>query len=99
MGKKSSVVSTISPAVTVLPLRRRTKTAVLANQVAEVLAAAGRPLHVKEIVDKLQERGQPVTAQNPTAAVAVALSRRKDQFTKTTGNTFDLVKKEGKATG
>jgi hypothetical protein len=87
----------VSASVTMLPQRRRTKTAELANQVADVLRAAGHPMHVKDIVARLAERGQAVIAQNPTATVAVALSRRPDQFEKVSGNTFDLVKKEGSA--
>lgn len=95
-GKPPVMPDVFSP-VTILPQRRRTKTAELASQVADVLRAAGRAMHVKDIVAKLAERGQAVTAQNPAATVAVALSRRPDQFQKVSGNTFDLVKKEGSA--
>jgi hypothetical protein len=94
-GKPPALPET-SATVTVIQ-RRRTKTAELANQVADVLRTAGHAMHVKDIVAKLEDRGQAVTAQNPKAAVAVALSRRPDQFQKVSGNTFDLAKKEGSA--
>lgn len=85
------------PGVTVIPHRRRTKTAVLASQVVEVLRAAGQPMHVRDIVAELGRRGQPVIAKNPTNTVAVALTRRADQFAKVSPNTFDLANKEGTA--
>lgn len=85
-----------SPVLSLIP-RRRTKTAVLAAQVAEVLEQSNGPLHVREIVAELTKRGQSVAAQNPVAAVGVALSRRSDQFVKVAGNTFDLRGRESKA--
>ncbi len=85
--------------VTVIPHRRRTKGAALAKQVAEILTAAGQPMHVRAIVVKLGESGHPVIAKNPTNTVAVALIRRPDQFTKVSPNTFGLAKKEGTAVG
>jgi HB1, ASXL, restriction endonuclease HTH domain len=88
---------TANSAVLSLIPRRRTKTAILATQVAAVLEEAGGPLHVKEIVGELIKRGQPVVAQNPIASVGVALSRRADQFVKVAGNTFDLRGREVKA--
>jgi len=79
---------------------RRTKAALLAAQVIDVLKSAGKPLHVTAIVTELAKRQQPVTARNPVATVAVALSRRPDQFVKTGPNTFDITgKEEAKATG
>jgi len=78
---------------------RRTKAAVLAGQVATLLKDIGRPMHVSEIVEQLAKRGQPVTAKNPAATVAVALGRRRDQFIKTGPNTFDLVNNEMKVAG
>jgi len=81
--------------------RRRTKTAVLAAQVSEVLRAVGHPLHVDAIAAELTKRGNPVMAKNPAATVAVALGRRTDQFSRVGPNTFDLVKevKEAKVAG
>jgi hypothetical protein len=84
------------PGVAVIP-RRRTKGAVLAKQVEEVLRAADHPLHVREIVKKLAENGNPVIAQNPANTTAVLLIRRADQFKKVSPNTFDLVNKTHKA--
>jgi hypothetical protein len=100
VGKRSSSPpQQLTNAVAILPQRRRTKGTVLAEQVKEVLIASNRPLHVKEIIEKLRERGQSVLAENPAAAVAVALTRRRDQFERVSGNTFGLVQKEQKATG
>jgi hypothetical protein len=70
---------------------RRTKTTGLLQNVMEVLEAAGGPLHVDDIVRKLSENDHPITARNPKAAIAVALSRRPDQFRKTAPNTFGLA--------
>ena len=55
-----------------------------------------RPMHVNFIAIELSRKGYPLKAKNPAATVAVALSRRPDQFTKVGPNTFDLVKKEAK---
>ena len=84
------------PGVAVIP-RRRTKGAALAGQVADVLRAAGGPMHVRDIVKKLAENGNPVIAKNPINTTSVLLVRRHDQFAKVSPNTFDLVKKEGMA--
>ena len=97
-GKKApDFEQQVLPGVTVIP-RRRTKGAVLANQITEVLRAAGGAMHVKAIVKKLAENGNPVIAKNPTNTVAVALMRREDMFKKVSPNTFDLVSREQKAT-
>lgn len=83
------------PGVTVIP-RRRTKGAVLAKQVEDILRTAG-PLHVRDIVKRLAENGNPVIAKNPINTTSVLLMRRADQFRRVLPNTFDLVKKEGAA--
>lgn len=70
---------------------RRTKTTGLVQHVVEVLQAAGTPLHVDDIVKKLAENNHAVTARNPKATIAIALSRRTDQFRKTGPNTFGLA--------
>jgi hypothetical protein len=70
---------------------RRTRTADLANQIAEVLQEKGAPMHVREIVIALAEKGHPMTARNKDATVAIALSRRPEQFQRTAPNTFGLV--------
>jgi hypothetical protein len=75
---------------------RRTKATVLAAHVIEVLQKAGKPLHVESIVAELSRAGHPVTAKNPKAAVAVALSRRPEIFTKTGPNIFGVAVKEEK---
>jgi hypothetical protein len=99
-GKRDQTPAQPPSGVMLIP-RRRTKTAVLATQVAEVLKAIGHPLHVDAIATELSKRGHPIMAKNPAATVAVALSRRPDQFTKVGPNTFDLAKevKEAKAAG
>ena len=66
---------------------RRTKTTGL----IQVLQAAGGPMHVDDILKKLTEHGYPVMARNPKATIAVALSRRTDQFRKTAPNTFGMA--------
>jgi len=96
-GKKApEYVQQSLPGVTVIP-RRRTKGATLANNVAAILQDVGAPLHVRAIVLRLAEKGNPVIARNPINTVAVALARRTDQFKRTQPNTFDLVKRERQA--
>jgi hypothetical protein len=85
-GKNS--ISDESP---IVPGTRRTKASLLAAHVIEVLQAGGKPMHVEHIVAELSRAGHPVTAKNPKAAVAVALSRRPEQFLKTAPNTFGLT--------
>jgi hypothetical protein len=70
---------------------RRTKTTGLVQYIVEVLKEAGKPLHVDEILKKLEENNHPVTAKNPKATIAIALSRRTDEFRKTAPNTFGLA--------
>ncbi len=79
-----------------VPGTRRTKASVLATYVIEVLLTAGKPLHVETIVAELQKAGHPVTAINPKAAVAVALSRRPEIFAKVAPNTFGIAEKAEK---
>src|SRR5580693_4796850 len=62
---------------------RRTKMTGVVEHVLEVLQTAGGPMHVDDIMRKLTENGHPVMARNPKATIAVALSRRTDQFRKT----------------
>jgi HB1, ASXL, restriction endonuclease HTH domain len=96
-GKKASTFEQqLLPGVMQIP-RRRTKGLVLASQITEVIKAAGHPMHVRDIVKKLGENGNPVLAKNPTNTVAVAMIRRADQFVKVSPNTFDLVSRELKA--
>jgi len=79
------------PETVAVPRLRRTKATGTIKHVVEVLQAAGKPLHVDEIVKKLAENNHASTALNPKATIAVALSRRPDQFRKTAPNTFGLA--------
>lgn len=81
----------IGPETAPLPRGRRTKTTGLIQHVQEVLQAAGAPMHVDDILKKLTENNHPIMARNPKATIAVALSRRTDQFRKTGPNTFALA--------
>src|ERR1700722_4701139 len=74
-------------------VKRRTRTSGLAQQIRDVLGEAGKPMHVDDIVKALQEQGHPVMAKNPKATIAVALSRRVDEFERVKPNTFALVNK------
>jgi hypothetical protein len=70
---------------------RRTKATGTIQHVLEVLQAAGTPLHVDDIVARLAASNHASTAKNPKATIAVALSRRPDQFRKTGPNTFGVA--------
>jgi hypothetical protein len=78
-------------------IRRRTRNTTLAQQIREVLLEAGRPMHVDDIVKTLQTKGHPVMAKNPKATIAVALSRRVEEFERVKPNTFALVTKPSAA--
>jgi hypothetical protein len=81
----------IGPEVAPIARGRRTKTTGLIQHVLEVLQEANAPMHVDDILKKLTENNHPVAARNPKATIAVALSRRTDQFRKTGPNTFALA--------
>lgn len=81
----------IGPGGPPIPRGRRTKATGTMQHVMEVLQAAGTPMHVDDILKKLTENGHPVVARNPKATIAVALSRRTDQFRKTAPNTFGIA--------
>ncbi len=70
---------------------RRRKTNALAQEITTILVSANRPLHVSEIVSELERRNYKLEAKNPAATVAVALSRRPDEFEKVGPNTFALA--------
>jgi len=78
---------------------RRTKTGALLEAIVEIIGTSGGPMHVDDIVQKLQEKSYPLVAKNPKAATAVALSRRPDMFRKTAPNTFGVVEKSEKIAG
>jgi hypothetical protein len=88
-SKNSKMPVGLEPAAVVTRMRR-TRTSDLANQVLEVLQEKGAPMHVKEIVSALADKGHPMSARNPEATLAVALSRRTEQFRRTAPNTFGL---------
>ncbi len=64
----------------------------IADQVAEILKAAGKPLHVKEIVRHLRAL-RDFNGKNPAASVLVAIKRRRGMFKKVGPNTFDLAER------
>ncbi len=70
---------------------RKRKTNALAQEITTILVSANRPLHVSEIVSELERRSYKLEAKNPTATIAVALSRRPDEFEKVGPNTFALA--------
>ena len=90
-GKKTQDYEQQAPPGVSVIRRRRTKGSELANQTAALLVAAGSSMHVRDIVTRLSESGNPVVAKNPINTVAVALARREDVFKKVGPNTFDLV--------
>jgi len=95
-GKRHSTQETQELPLTFVP-RRRTKTTELATQVREILGKIGRPMHVNFIAIELDRKGHPIDAKNPAATLAVALSRRPDEFARVGPNTFDLAKKDAEA--
>lgn len=58
----------------------------------EVIRQAGRPLHLKEIVERLQAQGKLRNAKRPIVAVRNTLTRLKKQFRKTKPATFAIIK-------
>ena len=63
----------------------------IADQVAEILKAAGKPLHLKDIVERLRPTRR-FSGKDPAASVATAIKRRGRQFNKVRPNTFTLAK-------
>jgi hypothetical protein len=90
-AKNSKAAEVITDNDAVVMRTRRTRTTALAQQVREVLLEAGAEMHVNDIVEALKAKGHPVMAQNPKATIAVALSRRPEQFARVKPNTFALV--------
>jgi hypothetical protein len=78
-------------------IRRRTRNTTLAVQIREVLLEARKEMHVDDIVEALKAKGHPVVAKNPKATIAVALSRRVEEFERVKPNTFALVTKPSDA--
>ncbi|NKE72679.1 hypothetical protein MNODULE_18165 [Nitrospiraceae bacterium HYJII51-Mn-bac16s-1-B09] len=62
-----------------------------------LLKEAGKPLHAKEIYQKLTEGGVRIRGKTPVTSVAISLSRDK-RFKKIAPNTFTLVEETGPET-
>lgn len=86
----ASTASVLVPAVSGAAISRGS----IADQVAEILKAAGKPLHVKEIVRQLRTV-RSFNGKNPTASIVVSIKRRGAQFKKTKPNTFALAESGG----
>ena len=59
-----------------------------------LLKETGKPLHAKEIYQKLTEGGVRIRGKTPVTSVAISLSRDK-RFKKIAPNTFTLVEETG----
>ena len=70
------------------PRQRRT----IGEGTYAVIRQAGRPLHLKEIVGKLQTQGLLRNAKRPVVQVRNTLSRLKRRFRKTKPATFTIIK-------
>jgi len=62
-----------------------------------LLKETGKPLHAKEIYQKLTEGGVRIRGKTPVTSVAISLSRDK-RFKKIAPNTFTLVEETGPET-
>jgi len=62
-----------------------------------LLKETGKPLHAKEIYQKLTEGGVRIRGKTPVTSVAISLSRDK-RFKKIAPNTFTLVEETGSET-
>jgi HB1, ASXL, restriction endonuclease HTH domain len=62
----------------------------IADQVAAILKAAGKPLHLKDIVERARAMRR-FSGKDPAASVAIAIKRRGRQFKKVRPNTFTLA--------
>ncbi len=62
-----------------------------------LLKEAGRPLHAKEIYNKLTEGGVRIRGKTPITSVAISLSRDK-RFKKAAPNTFKLLEEPAEGT-
>jgi hypothetical protein len=63
----------------------------IADQVADILKGAGKPLHLKDIVGRLRAMRR-FSGKDPADSVANAIKRRGRQFKKVGPNTFTLAK-------
>lgn len=62
----------------------------VADQIAEILRNAGRPLHMKEIAAQLKTM-RHMASKRPERTIWSAMKRRKGQFRKVRPNTFELA--------
>jgi hypothetical protein len=73
------------------PLLEKNLQVPIADHVAEILKAAGKPLHLREIVEQLRAK-RTFGGKDPADSVAMALKRRARQFKRVGPNTFTLAK-------
>lgn len=62
----------------------------VADQIAQILRRAGRPLHMKEIAAQLKTM-RHMASKRPERTIWSAMQRRKGQFRKVRPNTFELA--------
>jgi|UniRef100_A0A7C3UQ57 hypothetical protein len=73
------------------PTRKRTGKSLRVLAI-EVLKRAKRPLHIKEILEKVEKKGFRSTAKSPKDVLYNLLIQRKDTFQRVGEATFALVK-------
>jgi hypothetical protein len=90
---KLPVVATSSGPVAILNLTRTTAPATLPEHAKAILREAGHPLHVKDIITRLQKRGigSNRTPQQVRASLVPALDRHKPMFVKVAKATYGLT--------
>lgn len=72
-------------------LPTRPNTSDLEHAVAEILRAAGEPLHISNIRGALIARGVPIPGRGDEANIIVRLRRFDDRFTRTARGTYGLA--------
>jgi hypothetical protein len=77
------------PGPTVEPAR--TGTSDLEDAVEEILRAAGAPLHISDIRERLVAQGVPIPGRGDYANIIVRLRRFDDRFTRTARGTYGLA--------
>lgn len=65
----------------------------LADRLTAILRAAGRPMHLNEIL-RVMAQERPLKGKAPEKSVWVALNRHKVRFRRTAPNTYDLTEQE-----
>jgi hypothetical protein len=68
----------------------RTGTSDLEDAVEEILHAAGAPLHISDIRERLMEQGVPIPGRGDDANIIVRLRRFEGRFTRTARGTYGL---------